>query len=117
MAFINVVFLLFILFSSSIAYARDENGKVFIFSAGSHSCGQMTEDVAKTIDGKAVYTAYIDGYLSAVNAISLGKENFFEDTDSISRYKFVLKYCEENPLDKVIEGINNLILRYRKTLY
>jgi len=74
------------------AYARDQYGSSAVFHAGNELCGKMTEDVKKTSDGEAVYRAYIDGYLTAVNLFILGKINFFEDTDSISRYKFVLKY-------------------------
>jgi hypothetical protein len=99
------------------ALARDQDGKSMVFSLGSGLCGKMTEDVKKTRHGEAAYRAYIDGYLTAVNLFSPGKSDFFEGTDSISRYKFVLKHCEENPLDLVLTAINELVLRYKSTLY
>ena len=79
-------------------------------------CGRMTEEVKETIDGKNTYIGYIDGYLSGFNLLTPGKANFFEGTDPTSRYKFVLKYCEENPLDAVATAIHKLILRYKSPL-
>ncbi len=116
MTLINIVLILLILFCLP-AHARDEGGIAVVFTDGNQSCGQMTEDVVKYSCSKAIYSAYIDGYLSAINLLSLGKANFFEGTDSISRYKFVLKYCQENPLDKVITGIDKLNRQYNKNMY
>lgn len=104
------------MFASAVA-ARDQNGIGATFSYGSKSCGAMTDDVKKTIDGENVYIAYVEGYLTAINVLSLGKANFFDGTESISRFKFVLKYCEDNPLDLVIAAINKLVLRYKESLY
>ena len=99
------------------AVARDQYGRHTIFNHGVKLCGRMTEEVKATVDGKNTYIGYIDGYLSGFNLLTPGKANFFEGTDVISRYKFVLKYCEENPLDMVATAIHKLILRYKSPLY
>ena len=92
----------------SNALTRDLQNRVFLSGLGNHSCGQMTEDVKKILDADSLYEEYIDGFLNAVNLYAIGKMNFFEGTDSTSRYKFVLKYCEENPLDRVLCGLSHV---------
>ena len=84
---------------------------------GQNSCGRMTEEIANFSDADQVYQAYIDGYLSGYNVGREGKVNFVAGSDSISRYKFVLNFCDNNPLDRVVVGINKLILKYNKELW
>ncbi len=84
-----------------------------VFGAGNSTCATMTDDVARYQAEREVYTAYIDGFLTAVNVSLPGKADFFLDTDRAARYKFVLQYCEANPLDFVVTAINTLVKRYK----
>lgn len=98
------------MFSNYPAAAYDENNhNLMILSGGSDSCGKMTNDAEFTSDGAAVYSSFIEGYLTAVNLYTPGKLDFFSGTDRISRYKFVLKYCQENPLSTVFAGILKIV--------
>jgi hypothetical protein len=95
------------------AEAYDENGYSVGFGVGVSTCAKMTDDVARAQWVRQAYEQYIDGFLSAINESLPGKDNFFLGTDQAARYKFVLQYCEANPLDLVIVAINKLVKRYK----
>ena len=76
--------------------ARDRDDRHVVSGVGQNLCGTMTEDVKTNFDGQTAYRSYIDGYISAVNLLSLGKADFFEGTDSPSRLT-VRPNLEVNP--------------------
>jgi hypothetical protein len=76
------------------------------------SCGIMTEAIKTSGESaERVYSNYISGFTNGINASVSGKLDFFDGTDDHSRYLFVLKYCEDNPLDKMSEGIQKMIIK------
>jgi hypothetical protein len=101
---------------ASNALARDQNDVFQAFGVGYKSCGAMTEDIKNTRQGAAVYREWVNGFLTGVNRVVLGKANVFEGVDQYSGYKFVLKYCEDNPLDPVLTALEKLMRRYNVPL-
>ena len=89
------------------AFAYDGNYSSTDYGIAGNSCGKMTEEIK---NNASFYEVYFDGYVSAINDTVYGDIDFFKNTDSISRYKFILKYCEDNPLKSVAEGINQMVL-------
>ena len=77
----------------------------------------MKEDVEGDKRGEDIYTFYIDGYISGYNLAREGKMDFTDETKGISNFKYVLKYCENNPIESVGNAINKLILEFNENLY
>lgn len=92
--------------------AHDEKGS--FFSQMGASCGQLTEDLKKGEPMETMYKMYLDGFIDSINATIPGNFNFFSGTDRVSRFKFVVKYCEENPLSAMYGGINELVKKITK---
>lgn len=114
---ITVTFFSIIWSSVSGCYARDAKNVAILSGLGVSSCGKVTEEI-KTYPNKArQYKDYIDGFLSGYNLGRPGKADFAEGLDQISQYKFVLKYCEDNPLSTFSEGISKLLLQYNEALF
>lgn len=97
--------------SGASANARDADEVYVVSGVGSNSCAKMTTDVSKYSEASKAYASYIDGFFTAINTAVRGKENYLEGTDGESRYKFVLKYCENNPVDNVIQAIHALYVK------
>lgn len=95
----------------SAAKAVDANNIFAMGGVGSSSCAKMTTDIDKFPQGAEVYRAFIDGFTAAINAAVPGKSDFLEGSDSESRYKFVLKHCENNPVDTVYQAIDALYVK------
>jgi hypothetical protein len=71
----------------------------------------MTSDISEYPVSTDVYSAYIDGFASAINITVQGKSNFLESTDKTSRYLFVLEHCQNNPKDTIFQAINQLYVK------
>src|SRR5262249_31200513 len=105
-----------IFFTASSAWSRDQEGSYTVFTVGTILCATITENVKRNEMLKYTYMAYIEGFLTAINMMSTGKSDFFEGTNALAHYKFVLQYCKNNPLEKVAAGIETLVLRYKANL-
>lgn len=88
------------------ANSRDNSGAM-VYGYGNQLCSTMTEDV-KNISAERYYKEYINGVSSGVNLAVFGKADFLEGIDITAKYKFVLKYCEDNPIDPIILAISKL---------
>lgn len=88
------------------AEAKDANGFSMIW--GTETCGQMIQD-SQDINQANVDRMYLQGVSAGINAAVPGKADFFENTDIESRYQFVLKYCKDNPLKNMWNGIDELV--------
>ncbi|TCV85887.1 hypothetical protein [Sulfurirhabdus autotrophica] len=96
-----------IMSSATNVFAYDEHGKFLAWGDG--SCGQLTEEL-KTGQGAAtVNKMYIQGFVAGINASVPGNVDFFAGSDMDSRFNFVAKYCEENPLSYVIGGLAEMV--------
>jgi hypothetical protein len=104
---INRIFIIFLLLFISKAYAVDPNRLAIVSGYGNLLCSTMTED-AKDSHAEGYYKEYIDGVSSGVNMAVYGKSYYLNGLDEMAKYKFVLKYCEDNPIDNVITGISKL---------
>lgn len=95
----------------SSADAQDSKGSVMINGLGQRVCSKMVSDINEYPVSTDVYSAYIDGFASAMNVAVQGKSNFLEGTDKTSRYMFVLEHCQNNPLDTIFQAINQLYIK------
>lgn len=78
----------------------------------STSCGEMTQDIKNYgVSQETAYQNYVSGITDGINLSVAGKSDFFESTDGTSRYLFVKKYCEENPLDLFINAVGKMVLK------
>lgn len=76
-----------------------------IVGFGAASCGEMISDDKGDNDLlPRGYRSWIQGYVSAMNN-HLGADRY-SDIDSM--YYQVLKYCKDNPLDMVADGVIDL---------
>lgn len=100
-----------------VVSARDGKGAAHYYSLAGESCAKMVEDVSKYKEAEVGYKMYLDGFATGYNLGRGGKEDFWGKTDNLSRYKFLYKYCENNPLDLVAEAINKIILKYNDSLW
>jgi hypothetical protein len=96
---------------SSVAATPD--GKFVVFSLGNNTCSTVIDEVARYADGEQVYMAYIEGFLTAVNFQAAGEANFFAGTDQRARYRFVLRYCEDHPVDIVLVGVVAVVHKFK----
>lgn len=94
-----------------IANALDSKGSVMINGLGQRVCSKMITDISEYPVSTDVYSAYIDGFATAVNVTLQGKSNFLEGTDKKSRYIFVLEHCQNNPADTIFQAINQLYIK------
>ena len=92
---------------SGTEYAYDKDG---IFSAwGSGSCGQLIKELKLGQVAETVNEMYVQGFVAGINATIPGKADFFAGTDSASRFRFVVKYCEENPLSSITGALAEMV--------
>ena len=73
----------------------------------------MTGNISRLPDtAPVVYQAYFDGFSSGYNLGKQGKSDYFGESKRETRYQYVLEYCESNPQKLIVDGLNQLILRY-----
>jgi hypothetical protein len=108
---VNSLLLIVLAIGISFANAQDSKGSVMINGLGQRACSKMTSDISEYPVSTDVYSAYIDGFATAINVTVQGKSNFLEGTDKTSRYMFVLEHCQNNPLDTLFQAINQLYLK------
>lgn len=76
------------------------------------SCGEMTQNIKTFGEAQeAQYTKYLNGIVVGINIGVAGKADFFEGADVTSRYLFVKKYCEENPLDYLPQAVIAMVIK------
>ena len=95
----------------SFANAQDSKGSVLINGLGQRVCSKMITDISEYPVSTDVYSAYIDGFASAMNVALQGKANYLAGTDKKSRYLFVLEYCQNNSTDTIFQAINQLYIK------
>lgn len=88
------------------SYARDAAGGFFI--PGTGSCGEIIND-SLSENNAAVDKMYLQGVAAGINSAILGRQDYFAGTDMESRYQFVLKYCKDNPLENMWNGIVEMV--------
>lgn len=95
------------------AASSTNDAKSVQFGLGAMSCAQMTEFVRIQGDSmREIFRSYVDGYVSAINFSVVGQYDFFDGTDSLSRFKFVLAHCENNPTDTAGTALLRLLQKY-----
>lgn len=88
-------------------WAYDDQGAAVFW--GDDSCGQLSENIKKGQAWEVMYEAYVQGFVTGINASVPGKDDFFAGTDSASRFKFVTKYCDEHPLERVASALSAMV--------
>ena len=96
--------LLFVLVQTS--YARDAAG-IYV-SHGMGMCGKMISN-SLSENMATSEKIYLQGVVTGINRAILGRQDYFAGTDIESRYQFVLKYCKDNPLGYMWEGIEEMV--------
>ena len=107
---LTYIILIAISFSLSPNTQARDKSSAMVTGYGNQLCSTMTEDV-KNSSADGYYKEYINGVGSGVNLAVFGKPDYLEGLDTTAKYKFVLKYCEDNPIDTVIKAISKLYER------
>jgi len=107
----NSLLVMILALGMSATHAQDSKGSVMINGLGQRVCSKMVSDINEYPVSTDVYSAYIDGFASAINVSVQGKSNFLEGTDKTSRYMFVLDHCQNNPLDTIFQAMNQLYVK------
>lgn len=107
----NSLLVIILALGMSSTHAQDSKGSVMINGLGQRACSKMVSDINEYPVSTDVYSAYIDGFATAINVSVQGKSNFLEGTDKTSRYMFVLDHCQNNPLDTIFQAMNQLYVK------
>jgi len=107
----KLLFIFLLLISSLNAFAYDDKFMTFNRGLGNKSCGLMTDEAKNVPNAQYIFEEYIAGYTNGVNTSIKGKVDYLNQTDLIALYKFVLKYCEDNPTDNVNKAISQMYLK------
>ena len=109
----------FILLSATLLFfsqpsAAQENFNI-AYGPGAQSCGGMLSVLEKQrrTDKELIenmYKVWMQGYLSALNQIAYLKFGWAADLDDANaHFRWLLNYCEENPLDIVRDACEKLL--------
>jgi len=88
------------------ATARDKDGMYWV--QGTISCGHWVEHSKKGSWEEVADTNWIVGYITAYNRQTPDVFNIMGDTDKASVYLWMDKYCQENPLNNLVDGMELL---------
>lgn len=89
--------------------AADRNGSYSILGRGTVSCGTLLEAHERKDQYSVLFISeWVNGYLTAANRITPGVYDLTEGLDLAARSQWLLKYCRDNPLDKIAAATENL---------
>lgn len=98
---------------AAVAYDKTDTGAVDGVAVGVKSCGVYVKNRQSDPNkmeyhlGNLAITAWIAGYITSVNYIKPGKEDFFaKDLESMLLY--IDKYCRDNPLKNMHQALRAL---------
>jgi hypothetical protein len=94
-------------FTTSSVDARQFNS----LGVGNTSCGQWLQSQGWT---RAVYTGWVQGYLTAYNIYGGGDGNVTRGTDVAGYVAWVDNYCSANPLEDLRSAADRLIGAFQK---
>jgi len=101
-----IVFVLSFTFTTPVM-AMDKDGR---YMAAGYSCGEWVE--IRKEDGwwSTVLENWIDGYVSAYNTQTPDVYHILGSTDKESVYLWMDKYCQDNPLNELPNGMLELTI-------
>lgn len=84
-----------------VASARSTTGRrtveVITYGAGFKACSRYIEARQQSSDGESPFTDWLGGYVSAVNAFSLGTDNVLGSSDLTGAILWIDAYCQAHP--------------------
>ena len=95
--------------SNNICYAYNDLGYTAL-GIGTMTCGEYIK-ANKQEDYHTIHLTnqWVNGYITAINEKDIGFFDLSEGTDSSSREQWLLKFCNENPLDRLVRATQGLI--------
>jgi hypothetical protein len=106
---------------SGPAWGMDEQGEYFIFGPGNYSCSEFIgryrrADVRRAANNQLNFNVefggsigWIQGYLTAVNAMTPGKIDYFVSMDSVDVIEWIASWCRENPRANLYRAVEALV--------
>ena len=98
-----------ILLMSQLSRAADSEGRYIILGQGGVSCGTVVDEYDKDGLGRLTHSAWIQGYLTAINEEIYPGKNVTGSTDPDARMRWIYNYCKKNPLDILHKATNALL--------
>lgn len=105
------IILLLLLINSFNTFAYDDKSLAYSRGSGSKSCGLITDEAKNIPNAQYIFEEYIAGFSNGVNYSLKGKADYLNQTDLIALYKFVIKYCEDNPTDNLNKAMSQMYLK------
>jgi len=98
----RLFFIAFIIFIPSVVYSQPATFKVHgMFDM---SCGRYVKEVTDDPEVKNAYSWWIAGFVTGANL----EKRRVTSTDSAAHEAWILKYCQENPLDDFMQAASKL---------
>jgi len=107
----RLVFLATLIALPVLCQARpNEEGVYEVLGVGTLSCEVWTKDRAdRTSDSHFVNGAWIQGYLTAVNAFGDGPSHISKGTDADGIMAWIDKYCAQHPVESLTVAAKALV--------
>ena len=106
----NIVIVILLFLFNVDVMAADRSGKFQVYGVGYDSCGKFIVVISKSQKGKknkslVPYSIWLEGYMSAFNALSENTFSLDTKADDTDRMAFIEKYCREKPLDGYFKAV------------
>lgn len=97
----------------STAGASDSSGKFNVLSMGAKSCGQVVSDFKEDGIGKLANSAWVGGYLTAINAEVYRGFDVARGADPAARDLWIFNFCSKKPLDSLYTATDALVVQLK----
>ena len=93
----------------------NEQGQYSILGAGTNSCGEWTKARAGDQDwNQLIITAWVLGYLTAVNEYAPGSDDITGNTDIEGLRAWLDNYCSQHSLEIIANAAQKLVKELRQ---
>lgn len=90
------------------ARAVDVDGSYTVLSVGTRPCSRYVEAYAERGWDKLLHSAWVAGYLTAINQHASARANVSASMNAASRDRWLLEFCRQQPQATLAEGASAL---------
>jgi hypothetical protein len=90
--------------------ASDAHGIYTVQGSGDDSCGTYFSGGIIGSSARAVYAAWLAGFLTAINASTPGLKSILSTTDIGSALGWIDNYCQQHPTENLASAAESLVM-------